>query len=79
MSMNVVFSSPAYQVIEYPELDAYEVVDSQRGTGGFLRGDVADLFRESMEEVIAHSPTQEALEDVISRFDALMNQPLRYH
>lgn len=79
MSMNLVFSSPAYQVVEYPELGAYELVDARRGAGVFIQGDVADLFRTSMEDVIARQPSAEEVEEVISQFDALMNQPLLYH
>lgn len=79
MSINVVFISPAYQVVEYPELGAYELLDTRRGTGVFLQGDVADLFRVSMEGVIANEPSEEEVDDVIGRFDALMTQSVRYH
>lgn len=79
MSINVVFTSPAYQVVEYPELGAYELLDARRGTGAFLQGDVADLFRVSMEGVIASEPSEEEVEDVIGQFDALMTQSVRYH
>lgn len=79
MTMNIVFTSPAYQVVEYPELGAYELVDARRGTGGFLQGGVADLFRVSMEGLIGNDPSQEEVEDVIGQFDALLTQPWHYH
>lgn len=77
--VNLVFSSANYQVVEYPELAAFELVDNRRGTGGLLSGAVADRFRSSMEDVFAHNPTEEDVEDVIEHFDALLMQPLHFH
>ena len=77
--MNLVFSNDQYQVVEYPELNAFELVNTRRGTGVFIDGEVARLFRSSMEGVLAHNPTEEDVEGIIGNFDALMTQPLRYH
>jgi hypothetical protein len=77
--MNLVFSNDQYQVVEYPELEAFELVNTRRGTGVFIDGEVARLFRSSMEGVLAHDPTEEDVEGIIGNFDALMTQPLRYH
>ncbi len=77
--MNLVFSNDQYQVVEYPELNAFELVNTRRGTGVFIDGEVARLFRSSMEGVLAHNPTEEDVEGIIGNFDALMTQPLLYH
>jgi hypothetical protein len=77
--MNLVFSNAHYQVVEYPELDAFELVNTQRGTGVFIQGEVARVFRSSMEDLFAQDPTEQDVEGVIGNFDALMTQPLRYH
>lgn len=77
--MNLVFSNDQYQVVEYPELNAFELVNTRRGTGAFIDGEVARLFRSSMEGVLAQNPTEEDVEGIIGNFDALMTQPLRYH
>lgn len=77
--MNLVFSNAHYQVVEYPELDAFELVDTRRGAGVFIQGEVARVFRSSMEGLFAQDPTEQDVEGVIGNFDALMTQPLRYH
>lgn len=79
-SMNLVFSSDQYQVVEYPELDAFELVNTRRGTGVYIDGEVARVFRSSMEGLFAQSaPSEEDVDGVIGNFDALMTQPLVYH
>ncbi len=77
--MNLVFSNAHYQVVEYPELEAFELVDARRGTGVFIQGEVARVFRASMEGLLAQEPTEQEVEGVIGNFDALMTQPLLYH
>lgn len=77
--MNLVFSNAHYQVVEYPELDAFELVDTRRGTGVFIQGEVARVFRSSMEGLFAQDPTEQDVEGVIGNFDDLMTQPLSYH
>lgn len=77
--MNLVFSNDQYQVLEYPELNAFELVNTRRGTGVFIDGEVARVFRLSMEGLLAHDPSEEDVEGIIGNFDALMTQPLLYH
>jgi hypothetical protein len=77
--VNLVFSNARYQVLEYPELDAFELVDARRGTGGFIQGAVARVFRLSMEGLLGQEVTEQDVEGVIENFDAVMTQPLRYH
>jgi len=77
--MNLVFSNDQYQVVEYPELNAFELVNTRRGTGTFIEGEVARVFRSSMEGLFARNPTEEDVEGVLENFDALMTQPLLYH
>jgi hypothetical protein len=77
--MNLVFSNAHYQVVEYPELGAFELVNNHRRTGTFIQGEVAQVFRSSMEGLSGQDPSEEDVEDVIENFDALMTQPLLYH
>jgi hypothetical protein len=82
--MNLVFSNAHYQVLEYPELGAFELVDTRRGTGAYIDGEVARVFRSSIEVLFSqqaggHEATEEDVEGVIGNFDALMTQPLHYH
>ena len=79
MSMHVVFSSPYYQVLEYPELDAIELVDNVRATGMLIQGAMAAGFRASMQNLSAHQPTAEDVDELIGGYDALMHLPLIQH
>ena len=79
-SMNLVFSNDQYQVVEYPELEAFELVNTRRGTGVYIDGEVARVFRSSMEGLFTKEPpSEEDVEGVIGNFDALMTQRLVYH
>lgn len=77
--MNLVFSNDQYQVVEYPELEAFELVNTRRGTGVFIDGEVARVFRSSMEGLFGQNPTEEDVQGIIENFDALMTQRLTYH
>lgn len=77
--MNLVFSNDQYQVVEYPELEAFELVNTRRGIGVYIDGEVARVFRSSMEGLFAQNPTEEDVEGIIGNFDALMTQRLTYH
>ena len=79
MSMHVVFSSPYYQVLEYPELDAIELVDNVRATGMLIQGAMAAGFRASMQNLSAQQPTAEDVDELIGGYDALMHLPLIQH
>lgn len=80
--MNLVFSNARYQVLEYPELEAFELVNTRLGTGVFIQGAVARMFRSSMEglvQSIGEEVSEQDVEGVIEHFDGLMTDPVRYH
>jgi len=79
MSMHMVFSSPYYQVFEYPELDAIELVDNVRATGTLIQGAMAAGFRASMQDLSTREPTEEDVDALIGSYDALMQQPQLLH
>jgi len=74
MSMNMVFSSPYYQVFEYPELDAIELVDNVRATGTLIQGEMAAGFRASLQDLATQQPTAEDVDELIGGYEALMHQ-----
>lgn len=78
-AMNIVYDSEHYYVVEYPGEHGYELVDKQSGRGTFLQGESADKFRDSMQSVIAQSPSIESVDEFLSHFDPMLNQPLVYH
>ncbi len=79
MVMHIVFSSPYYQVLEYPELDAIELVDNVRATGTLIQGVVAAGFRASLQDLSTQQPTAEDVDDLIGHYEALMHQPQLQH
>lgn len=77
--MNIVYNSNHYHVVEYPGRGGFELIDKQSGVAGFLEGDIAMAFRHSLAELIATDPTVDSVDEFLGNFDALLNQPLRYH
>lgn len=79
MSANVMFTSPYYQVVEYPELDAIELMDTTRSTETLIQGPMAAAFRASLMNMFAQEPTTEDVDEMIGGYQALMNLPVCYH
>ena len=79
MNMNVIYNSDNYYVVEYPTQHGYELVDKHAARGGFLCGDVADKFFESMKRTIAEDASAEHVDEFLDGFDVLMNQPIVFH
>ena len=79
MLMNVVFSSPRYQVLEYPEQDAIELVNKIRSIGTLIQGDIAAGFRASLLDLSTQQPSAEEVDELIGNYDALMHLPQLYH
>jgi hypothetical protein len=78
-TINLVYQSPYYQVVEYPELNAFELVDNVRATGTLIHGDMATNLRSSLQNLFENESSQEEIEDVIGEYDALMIQSVSYH
>lgn len=76
--MNVVYSSPHYHVLEYPDLDGFELINNHAGLGLFIRGEIASAFRASMNGLMAQNADADEMDEAIGGFDPLM-QPLTYH
>jgi len=79
MSINVVFNSPNYQVLEYPELNAFELVNHARSTEALIHGEMASVLRTNLQNLFAVDPSEEAVDEMIGGYEALMNLPVRYH
>ncbi len=77
--MNIVYNSQHYHVVEYPGRNGYELIDKTMGVIGYLEGDLADAFRESLERVISEDPTIDTVDEFLGGFECVMNQPVRFH
>ncbi len=81
--MNMIYNSPNYCVVEFRELEGqpggYEIMDKAARREIYIDGPMAQSFRENVQELIASEPTIEEVDDFLSRFDGLMQQPLTLH
>jgi hypothetical protein len=76
--MNLVYNSDHYYVVEFPG-DGYELVDKQSGRGAFLQGQSAEKFRDSMQSLVAVSPTIESVDEFLSGFEEMLTQNVVLH
>jgi hypothetical protein len=77
--MNIVYNSHHYHVVEYPTHNGYELIDKTLGVAGYLEGEVADAFRESLQRLISEDPTIDTVDEFLGGFESLMVQPVRFH
>lgn len=76
--MRIVCNSPDLYVVDYPAIDAVEVIDKRVGKGVLMRDETARRFRIELEEW-AESEDPDTLEAFIGHYGALMTQNAIYH
>ncbi|WP_242641654.1 DUF3567 family protein [Candidatus Ichthyocystis sparus] len=83
MSINLVYNSPKYSIVEYPKHEAYEILNKDVGLIGFITGSVAIRFRRELEEAFdsnsAIENSEELLENLLLSFDIFMSLPAVVH
>ena len=57
----------------------YEIVDKFARKEIFLEGALAESFRDGVEALVQDGPSEEALDDFIGRFAALVQHPVVLH
>ncbi|HOY02243.1 hypothetical protein [Zoogloea sp.] len=77
--MNIMLNNPVLYVVDYPNVDAVEVIDKRRGVGGLFRDEAARRFRQELRELSASATQMDDFENWIADRDALMTQPAIYH
>jgi len=82
--MNMIYNSPNYCVVEFAGFGAergagFEIMDKTSQREIFLDGQMADGFRKDVARLIASEPSAEEIDDFLSQFDAMMQQPMRMH
>ncbi len=77
--MNVVLNNPVLYVVDYPNLDAVEVIDKRRGVGTLFRDAAAQRFRQELRDVAASATEMDDFENWIADYGSLMTQPAIYH
>ncbi|HRP98193.1 MAG TPA: hypothetical protein PL143_18300 [Rhodocyclaceae bacterium] len=76
--MNIVCNDPLLYIVDYPAIDAIEVIDKRSGCGTLMRAETARRFRSELQ-VCAASGDPEAFEHLIDQYGALMTQRAVYH
>jgi len=74
----VVCNNPILYVVDYPLLDAVEVIDKRSGRGGLIRAETAQRFRKALSDLSA-SQNPDDFERFIDDYDALLMQRVVYH
>ena len=87
-SMNMIYNSPNYCVVEFAGFAArdgredtggFEIMDKTAKREIFIGGSLADTFRKDVTSLIGSEPSTEEIDEYLSRFDALMQHPLVLH
>ena len=81
--MNMIYNSPNYCVVEFCEAaghhGGFEIMDKASRREIYIDGKLAQQFRQDVQELIATEPSIEEVDDFLSQFDGLMQQPLTLH
>ncbi|MBP7443683.1 MAG: DUF3567 family protein [Zoogloea sp.] len=77
--MNIMLNNPVLYVVDYPNVDAVEVIDKRRGVGMLFRDEAARRFRQELRELSASTTEMDDFENWIADYDTLMTQPAIYH
>jgi len=84
-AMNMIYNSPNYCVVEFRSAigeafsGGYEIMDKAAKREIFLGGVLAEKFRFDVTQLIATEPSIEEVDDFLSNFEGLMQQPLVLH
>lgn len=77
--MNVVLNNPVLYVVDYPAMDAVEVIDKRRGLGVLFRDQAAQRFLRELKDMAASATDMDDFESWIDDYGTLMTQPAVYH
>ena len=77
--MNVVLNNPVLYVVDYPNVDAVEVIDKRRGVGVLFRDEAAQRFLRELRDVASAATEMDDFEIWIADYGTLMTRPAVYH
>ena len=81
--MQTIYNSPNYCVVEFKDGEGhaggFEIMDKLGRREIYIGGELARAFRDEVRELIGGEPTIEEIDEFLSRFDGLMQQPLVLH
>lgn len=81
--MNMIYNSKNYCVVEFKDVEGefggFEIMDKLGRREIYIGGDLAQHFRDDVQELIESEPSEEQVDDFLSRFEGLMQHPLVLH
>jgi Protein of unknown function (DUF3567) len=82
--MNMIYNSANYCVVEFKSDEGkfsqgYEIMDKAARREIYLAGALAEQFKENVQQLISREPSVEQVDDFLSQFEGLMQQPLVLH
>lgn len=84
--MNMIYNSPSYCVVEFElddesviELSGFEIMDKAARREIYIGGALADRFRDDVAQLVEGEPSMEEIDDYLSTFESIMQQPLALH
>jgi Protein of unknown function (DUF3567) len=77
--VQILYDSESYCVAEFGAGTGIELVDKLARRSGFLEGQVAARLRQSMERLSEEDPGEEAVDDFLCRYEALLTNFIQLH
>lgn len=81
--MNMIYNSPTYCVVEFGAINGhvggFEIMDKLSRREIYLEGSLAAQFKEEVQVLISGEPTIEEIDEFLSKFNGMMQQPLILH
>ena len=78
-AFHILYDSDNYCVAEFGGSRGIELVDKQARRSGFLEGAVAAHFRSNMAQLSAADTADEAVDEFLCTYEALLTNTLRLH
>jgi len=79
MGVNILYNSDSYCVAEFAGEDGIELVDKLARRSGFLEGQVAAGLRLSMARLCSGDSGEEAVDEYLCRYEALLTNSILLH
>ena len=78
-TMQIVYDSQNYHVIEYSGIDGFEVTNKSAHACAYFHGPVAIIFRDNFAKFVAENPSVDSVDEFLRAFDSLMYLPTVLH
>lgn len=85
--MNLIYNSEQYSVVEFGadkgrdalRFGGYEIMDKPAGREAFIGGELAEIFRQHVKNLMATESSVEEIDDFLGSYDLLMNHSVVFH